>query len=110
MKNTYTGWKKESLRYSLDTMLFCSCALSKSSIWQLWAFEEWWQWESGSYQSLEEERHATEETQEKGLFWKFVFRPGSSKIEKKATRYVLSAVGQEDGSLVSAVTLRIVLT
>ena len=42
--------------------------------------------------SLEEDATATEETQEK-VSLEVCFRPGPSKIEKKETRYVLSAVG-----------------
>ena len=46
--------------------------------------------------SLEEDATATEETQEKVSFGSLFLDQVLPKIEKKATRYVLSAVGQED--------------
>ncbi len=50
-------------------MPFCSCALKKKNsvrIWQLEAFEEWWQWGKQLLQALKKmPLEATEETQEK---------------------------------------------
>ena len=92
--------EEESLRYSLDDDAVFVAVLSfkrkilytSSSCGSFLKNDD-----SGkaALTSLEEDATATEETQGEGLFWKFVLDQVLPKIEKKETRYVLSAVGQE---------------
>ena len=101
-KYLYFRVEEESLRYSLDDdAVFCSCAFfqKKKFCTHLAAVEAFLKNDDSgkaALASLEEDATATEETQEKVSFGSLFLDQVLPKIEKKATRYVLSAVGQED--------------
>ena len=101
-KYLYFRVEEESLRYSLDDdAVFCSCAFfqKKKFCTHLAAVEAFLKNDDSgkaALTSLEEDATATEETQEKVSFGSLFLDQVLPKIEKKETRYVLSAVGQED--------------
>lgn len=101
-KYLYFRVEEESLRYSLDDdAVFCSCAFfqKKKFCTHLAAVEAFLKNDDSgkaALASLEEDATATEETQEKVSFGSLFLDQVLPKIEKKETRYVLSAVGQED--------------
>ena len=101
-KYLYFRVEDESLRYSLDDeAIFCSCAFfqKKKFCTHLAAVETYLKNDDKgktALASLEEDASATEETQEKVSFGRLFLDQVLPKIEKKETRYVLSAVGHED--------------
>lgn len=101
-KYLYFRVEDESLRYSLDDeAIFCSCAFfqKKKFCTHLAAVEAYLKNDDKgktALASLEEDASATEETQEKVSFGRLFLDQVLPKIEKKETRYVLSAVGHED--------------
>ena len=101
-KYLYFRVEEESLRYSLDDdAVFCSCAFfqKKKFCTHLAAVEAFLKNDDSgkaALASLEEDATVTEETQEKVSFGSLFLDQVLPKIEKKETRYVLSAVGHED--------------